>query len=218
MSERLVTIRMLPKFHATASAYGRLVQRHSELPGSHRTPAAEAGNDLLSHVKGKYGELAFMKWLMSEGMLPSHTPFRNDYTRKVVEDDFIVNGIRIEVKAKRRRESSPFPPPANYNVNLGKSGLEASLYVFIEISPKASFEDGPPCLMLGWADQQLIRSVGVRTEPGTRSDAGNFTFKRHDWDIAIGKLREAAGLLVLLRAASDATCGAARPDASTPPP
>lgn len=42
---------------------GNLIHAHSLLPGAHRTPAAEAGKDVLSHVKGKYGELLFSGWL-----------------------------------------------------------------------------------------------------------------------------------------------------------
>lgn len=171
-----------------AIRYGRMVHKHSLLPGAHRTPAAEEGNDILSHSKGKYGELLFLDWLKRNNFLPSHTPFRDDYSRKVDDDDFIVNGTRIEIKAKMRGESSPFPPPLRYNVNLGKKEIEKAIHVFIEISPRKPLSADPPALILGWALPQHIRQSGVKTWPGKLSDNGRFTFKRYDWDIAIGFL------------------------------
>jgi hypothetical protein len=76
---------------AEATRLGRLVHEHSLRPGAHCTPAAEEGNDVLSHIKGKYGELAFYDWLKAQGFEPTHTPFRDDYTEKDSNDDFIVN-------------------------------------------------------------------------------------------------------------------------------
>ena len=203
MNSDFIAIDMHRKFYSIAKAYGNLVHRHSLLPGAHNTPAAEPQNHVLSHVKGKYGELAFLKWLMNdEGMLPSHTPFRNDYTQKVEQDDFIVNGIQIEVKAKRR-DKSPFPPHEHYNVNLGKSGLEDALYAFIEIDPGGAFEDGPRCLLLGWADSARIRAIGKQLHPGTTSDNGNFSFARHDWDIPINGLYKPKDLIDRLQESRD---------------
>jgi hypothetical protein len=117
---------------------GRLVHEHSQQPGAHRTPAAELGNDVLSHAKGKYGELAFQLWLAQQEFTTTHTPFRDDYTRKVPDDDFIVNGIRFEIKTKMRNPRSPFPPPSHYNVNLGKKEIEEAIHVFIEVSSRAT--------------------------------------------------------------------------------
>lgn len=143
--------------------------------------------------------------MMSEGLYPSHTPFRNDYRRRVDEDDFIFNGVQLEVKAKRRGEASTYPPRQNYNVNLGLFGLADHLhYIFVEICGAGRFEDGPECLILGWADRALIESRGRPVAPGTTSDGANFPFRRHDWDIYIRDLREPTTLVALLRERRDA--------------
>lgn len=174
---------------------GQLVHDHSQRPGAHRTPAAELGNDVLSHAKGKFGELAFHQWLMSRQFVPTHTPFRDDYTRKVEEDDFIVHGVRVEIKTKMRGTSSPFPPPARYNVNLGKKEIEDALHVFIELSGKVSLKDDPPALIVGWATPDHIAAIGRQIRPGMISDNGAFPFKRHDWDLSISDLFAPMNLL-----------------------
>ncbi len=173
---------------------GALVHEHSQRPGAHRTPAAEMGNDVLSHAKGKYGELAFHLWLTQQGFEPTHTPFRDDYTRKVPDDDFIVNGARLEIKTKMRKVSSPFPPPAHYNVNLGKKEIEDAIHVFVELSGKVDLADNPAAVIVGWATPALIAAKGQRTWPGKLSDNGAFTFKRHDWDLMISDLLPPASL------------------------
>ncbi|MBB5716816.1 hypothetical protein [Sphingomonas aerophila] len=179
---------------------GQLVHDHSQLPGAHRTPSAELGNDVLSHAKGKYGELAFFDWLLEIGLTPDHTPFRGDYTKKVAEDDFIVNGHRLEIKSKMRSDASPFPPKATYNVNIGKQEIENALHIFVEISGKRPLEEGPLAIILGWATPALIRARGQRTWPGKVSANGRFTFKRHDWDLAISDLLKPELLVDELRA------------------
>ncbi|MDB5072341.1 MAG: hypothetical protein JWM87_3452 [Candidatus Eremiobacteraeota bacterium] len=171
-----------------AVRYGNMVHEHSQIPGAHNTPAAEEGNDIVSHVKGKYGELLFARWLADKSLTPAHTPFRSDYSRKVDDDDFVVGGVRIEVKAKRRGLNSPFPPALRYNVNMGRRGLEHDVYVFIEVDPRGPIEANPPALIVGWATPRLIQKVGVETWPGKTSDNGDFTFKRYDWDIEIRNL------------------------------
>ena len=177
------------KSYASAEMYGRIVYAHSQREGAHNTPAAEEKNNLLSHIKGKYGEIAFLRWLLIRGFFPSHTPFRNDYTIKNQDDDFIVNGVRVEVKSKRRGSRSPFPPPSHYNVNLGMRTLEkGALYAFIEIGNKGTFEDCREALLLGWATTSRIEAVGRRVTPQSTSDNGNFSFQRYDWDIAIADL------------------------------
>ncbi len=168
--------------------WGRLVHEHSQRAGAHSTPAAEPGNDVLSHAKGKYGELVFQLWLTQQGFSASHTPFREDYTKKVPEDDFIVNGVRFEIKTKMRGQKSPFPPRLNYNVNLGKKEIENAIHVFIEVSGKTELIEDPEALLVGWAPPQLIAEKGQQTWPGKLSDNGKFTFQRHDWDLAIGDL------------------------------
>lgn len=168
-----------------AVRYGNLVYEHSQLPGAHNTPAAEEGNDIISHEKGKYGELLFAKWLDEKSLTATHTPFRNDYSRKVLEDDFIVGGINIEVKTKRRGVDSPFPPALRYNVNMGRKGLEHDIYVFIEVDPKGELKEDPSASIVGWATPPLIRKFGIETWPGKRSDNGKFEFQRYDWDIEI---------------------------------
>lgn len=178
---------------------GRLVHEHSQQPGAHRTPAAELGNDVLSHAKGKYGELAFQLWLTQQEFTATHTPFRDDYTRKVPDDDFIVNGTRFEIKTKMRNPRSPFPPPSHYNVNLGKKEIEDAIHVFIEVSGQARIIDSPPALIVGWASPALIAAKGQRTWPGKPSDNGAFTFKRYDWDLAIRDLLPPATLVQAIR-------------------
>lgn len=180
---------------------GRLVHEHSQLPGAHRTPAAEAGNDILSHAKGKYGELAFHAWLIHQDLVPTHTPFRDDYTRKVAEDDFIVKGVRLEIKTKMRKVSSPFPPPSRYNVNLGKKEIEDAIHVFVELSCKVAITDNPAALILGWAPPALIAEKGEKTWPGKRSENGIFTFQRYDWDLKISDLLPSSGLLTAIKSA-----------------
>ncbi|WOS67193.1 MULTISPECIES: hypothetical protein [Sinorhizobium] len=174
---------------------GLLVHEHSQYPGAHRTPAAEAGNDVLSHAKGKYGELAFHEWLVRQSVTPTHTPFRNDYTRKVLDDDFVVNGLRLEIKTKMRKVSSPFPPPVHFNVNLGKKEIEDAIHVFIELSSKVKIVDNPAAIIVGWAPPALIADKGVGTWPGKESDNKAFTFKRYDWDLNIRDLLPPAGLI-----------------------
>lgn len=171
-----------------------MVYDHSQEAGAHNTPSAELGNEVLAHVKGKYGELLIGRWLIHEKLLPSHTPFRNDYSRKVDEDDYIVNGVTIEVKAKQRGSSSPFPPRLSYNVNMGRRGLEHDIYVFVEIDPQKLISEDPDGMILGWATPERVRSVGSEIIPGATSDNGRFTFKRYDWDIRIGALYKAADL------------------------
>lgn len=177
-----------PECGHDAWRFAKLVQEHSLRPGAHRTPAAELGNDVLSHAKGKYGELVFQLWLSQQGLTATHTPFRDDYTRKVPDDDFIVNGTRFEIKTKMRKSSSPFPPPGNYNVNLGKKEIEDAIHIFVEMSGQVDIFDNPPAVIVGWASPGLIAEKGQRTWPGKRSDNGAFTFKRHDWDLAIRDL------------------------------
>ena len=196
----------VPGSGSTATRYGELVHGHSQLPGAHNTPAAEEGNDVLSHVKGKYGELLFARWLDDNSLKPTHTPFRDDYSRKIDDDDFIVNGIKIEIKTKRRGMDSPFPPPLRYNVNMGRRGLEHDIYVFIEVDPRGLIETDPAARIVGWATPRLIRNVGVETWPGKVSDNGDFTFKRYDWDIEIRHLYKPSLLLQQLRSCPRAWC------------
>ncbi len=199
------TVRLRPETYVVARDYGRLVHAHSQLEGAHNTPAAEERYNELSQIKGKYGELAFLRWVMSERLFPSHTPFRNDYRRRVDQDDFIINGVQLEVKSKRRGKASTYPPPGHYNANLGLFGLADHLYyVFVEICGDGRFEDGPECLILGWADRALIESKGRPVKPGRESDGANFPFQRHDWDIYVRDLREPATLIELLRERRDA--------------
>ena len=179
---------------------GNLVHLHSQRPGAHNTPSAEHGNEVLSHAKGKYGELAFNNWLVQLDLEINHTPFRDDYTRKEVRDDFIVNGQRLEIKSKMRTEASSFPPKDYYNVNLGKKEIEDVIHVFVEISGRRRLVEGPPALIVGWATPDLIRAKGEETWPGKVSDNGRFTFKRHDWDIAISDLLDASLLADKLKA------------------
>ena len=119
---------------------GTMVYDHSQEPGAHNTPAAEEGNDRLSHLKGKYGELVFSEWLSANRLAASHTPFRDNYRVKVFDDDFIINQKRVEIKTKRRGEASAFPPSIKYNVNMGLRDLSHDIYVFVEIDPTGSFE------------------------------------------------------------------------------
>ena len=77
-------------------------------------------------------------------------------------------------------------------------------YVFVEICGGGRFEDGPECLILGWADRALIESKGRPVKPGRESDGANFPFQRHDWDIYVRDLREPATLIELLRERRDA--------------
>lgn len=183
---------------AEAYRLGRLVHEHSLRPGSHRTPAAEQGNDVLSHAKGKYGEIAFYEWLKSQGIDPEHTPFRVDYTKKVDDDDFIIGGRRVEIKTKMRKVSSQFPPKLHYNVNLGKKTIEDVIHIFIEVSGKKSLVNDPDAIIVGWAPPELIAERGQETWPGKWSDNGDFTFKRFDWDLAIRELLNPSLLLKAL--------------------
>jgi hypothetical protein len=191
-------IPMPAKFFATARRYGELVVSHSELPGSHCTHASNPSFNTLSHIKGKYGELAFLKWCMSSGLVPSHTPFRHDYRQKCPDDDFIVNGHRVEVKAKRRGVRSPFPPLPTFAVHVGKVGLDAGIYVWLEIDPHTPFEDGPACHLIGWGDADLIRAKGQRVAHGSISAGSKFTWQRPDWQVLVADLRPAETLLPLL--------------------
>ena len=183
---------VIDRMGADAVRYGNLMYEQSQLPGAHNTPAAEEGNDIISHVKGKYGEILFANWLDNNSLAPTHSPFRDDYTKKVANDDFIVNGLNIEVKTKRRGVSSPFPPQLRYNVNMGRKGLEHDIYVFVEVSPHGEIEANPDALIVGWATPRLIRQAGIETWPGKKSDNGRFTFKRFDWDIEIRHLYKPA--------------------------
>ena len=171
-----------------AVRYGSLIYSDSQKPGAHNTPAAEEGNDIIAHTRGKYGELLFYRWLTEHNFTPTHTPFREDYTKKVEDDDFIVNGVRIEVKAKQRTKS-PFPPYLNYNVNMGRRGLEHDVYVYIEIQSGMDIADNPKATIVGWATPRLVRKFGIERTPGTPSDnIRDWTFKRYDWDIQISTL------------------------------
>ncbi|MBM6577857.1 hypothetical protein KCP91_15845 [Microvirga sp. SRT01] len=190
-----------PQDGATAWHLGNLVHIHSQRLGAHNTPSAEHGNEILAHAKGKYGEIAFHNWLITLGLVISHTPFRDDYTQKVGDDDFIVNGHRLEIKSKMRTDASSFPPKPYYNVNLGKKGIEEAIHVFVEISGRDPLDRAPPALIVGWATPDLIRKKGEQTWPGKLSDNGRFTFKRHDWDIAISDLFDPFSLSSILKAA-----------------
>lgn len=177
---------------AEAARYGNLVYNDSQKEGAHNTPAAEAGNDIVAHTRGKYGELLFAQWLAEHDFIPMHTPFRNDYRRKVDDDDFIVNGLRVEVKAKQRT-ASPFPPRLNYNMNMGRRGLEHDVYVFVEIQSGIEIAHAPKALIVGWATPRSMRQFGIETHPGKRSDnVRGWTFKRYDWDIQIRNLYKAS--------------------------
>jgi hypothetical protein len=175
-----------------ARHYAQLVHDHSQLPGAHETPAAECGNDFLSHFKGKYGEAVFDNWLATQGWKPTHQPFREDYTRRVDLDDFVVHGVQIDVKTKKRGEASPYPPLVEYNVNLGKATVDAILHIFLELDPRASLDGAPAAVMLGWATKRSIETLGYKTWPGKLSENGRFTFKRHDWDLKIRHLYKPA--------------------------
>lgn len=171
-----------------AVRYGNLVYDDSQKVGAHNTPAAEEGNDIVAHTRGKYGELLFARWLAEHEFVPTHAPFRDDYTRKIEDDDFIVNGIRVEVKAKQRT-ASPFPPRLNYNMNMGRRGLEHDVYVYVEIQSGVEIASGPKALIVGWATPRSVREFGVETHPGKPSDnVRGWTFKRYDWDIQIRNL------------------------------
>lgn len=189
-----------PQDGVTAWRLGNLVHLHSQRLGAHNTPSAEHGNEVISHAKGKYGEIAFYNWLLRLGFDVSHTPFRDNYTEKVMDDDFVVNGQRLEIKSKMRTDASSFPPKPYYNVNLGKREVEEVVHVFVEISGRQRLNNGPPALIVGWATPDLIRAKGEQTWPGKVSANGRFTFKRYDWDIAISDLLDAAALADMLRA------------------
>jgi hypothetical protein len=181
--------------------YGELLHHHSLLPDSHCTPAADPEHNIRSHIRGKYGELAFLAWALAAGLPPSHTPFRADYTRRCADDDFVIHGRRIEVKTKKRGAASPWPPPEHYGANLGVSGLDNALYVFVEIAPGSCVPGmGPECALLGWADRELIEARGQRVQPGSVSANGNFTYRRHDWHIPIGVLQTVESLAEALGA------------------
>lgn len=185
-SRNFIHLNSYPNTGEEARRLGELIQAHSQEPGAHKTPAAEEGNDVLSHVKGKYGELLFHIWLIHNGLEPDHIPFRDDYRQKVEQDDFMLGKAHIEIKTKRRGIDTTFPPPTHFNVNMGVRGLNDNLiYVFIEIDPKGEILDNPNAVILGWATSDLIRQHGQETWPGKISANGKFRFRRYDWDIAI---------------------------------
>jgi hypothetical protein len=117
--------------------------------------------------------------LIHQDLVPGHTPFRDDYTRKVEEDDFIVNGARLEIKTKMRKESSPFPPPPGYNVNLGKKEIEEAIHVFVELSSKVKLTDNPAsrCFrssnVFALPGENLISSIFERTPATSQTLANN---------------------------------------------
>lgn len=97
-----------------------------------------------------------------------------------------------------RKESSPFPPPTGYNVNLGKKEIEEAIHVFIELSSKVKLTDNPAALIVGLAPPALIAEKGERTWPGKRSENDKFTFQRYDWDLKIRDLLPPSGLIAAI--------------------
>lgn len=180
--------------------YAQLIYQHSQLPGAHNTPAAIKGEDYLSHLKGKYGEVLFYTWLkQQQGLRITHTPFREDYTKKCKWDDFIVNRIQVEVKTKRRSVRSIFPPPMHYNANIGQRSMFDYVYVFVEVDPVGEIINNPTGVITGWADLPLLRERARIIHAGDLSDTGTFRFGKDDWDININDLYSPGSLLERLR-------------------
>jgi hypothetical protein len=215
IDRRLVTSKnqyiMLPSkpgMGTEALRYAKLVEAHQLLPDSHYTPSAEPGRDLLSHLIGKYGELLLQEWFITHHIDPIHAPFRDDYRKKVHEDDFVYNRFLIEAKAKRRGDLS-YLPKISWKVNVGVKQLHHDIYIFFEIgrinkneiNPEqiTDFANDPPAAFVGWATQKLIRERGIEVVPGTHSDNDNHIFKRYDWDILISNLYQPSLLLPYLQ-------------------
>lgn len=110
----------------------------------------------------------------------------------MLDDDFIVNSIRVDVKTKRRNKTKAFPPPLGYKVNMGSFALKHDLYVFVEVEPRrvGPIENDPAAVILGWGTPELVEAVGTKVKPGHKSDGVGFGFgfERYDWDIEIGTL------------------------------
>lgn len=166
-----------------------LMREHASA-GGHSTPSAmglggvagDTRDSLEAYRMGKLAELCFWGLLQERGMerAVEHTPFRDDYRVKHPLDDFVVAGVRLDVKGKWRNHD----PRPQWAVNLGTLSFEEDVaYVWIDFNRAK----GEALTLTGWLWGRDIPARGRRVYPGTPA-AHNFRYSVPQWEIGIEKL------------------------------
>jgi hypothetical protein len=117
------------------------------------------------HEIGKFGELAFFRFCLENGIPVKHVPFREDYSSLDENDDFIIvlksRQIPIEVKTSEIRD--PLRPSVKsvfYNESQYKEKLSHNfLVVFAAINRQQT-----QLALLGWIPAKKIAKYNVRRD------------------------------------------------------
>ncbi len=165
-------------------------------------------DNVENYTDGKIGEYAVWKWFRQQQIPILHTPFRQDYSHLMPQDDFIIRlrdqPIQVEVRHKTR---NVLPQP-HYEHCSDRISTQV-IYIFTERQRLGSRPQLGHELtlnhfagivhLIGWIDPVHFRQHARFTPAGTPilNDAGqvNFMTHRDEFNIRICDLYELKDLL-----------------------